>query len=906
MSSVNLDDDNVHVRELNKLFLGCARKGETFLDAAGLRTLCEKLNLISYTEHITERVLDGFRIVEFPEFKERFVQLLPEIIDKLLVKSYEGREFRLTSLDVNNLFDRIDPNSSGFVALHQFLKEFKNQKRLSQEVNFISETFVPAVNLFESIDPGFSGIIDSHDLLEHWATCGISTEQGIMVLKQTGQPYEGKIDAIALSGRLEKQLGDLAGGSSASVVVRVALVSLHAFIDHLRCLVKEGSSRAEHLYKQLQVANQRRNMLIEELEQNQVSLEQGYELRLKESEDRYKSKIIQIEDRYLAEKKDLMKELEQAEEELSRFRQTECSSRNRLQLLERQCARLKEEATEMASTVHQLEQLNRQLKQELNKMIQPRANDDGSSTVMWRHRVELLLTHNKRLREKIDEMAKNQKKKPVTVSSMEPLCTQWTSAFRAQLMLMRKRHMNRTNNDTLSEMESEPETIFVRARKRRFLNIRERRRRYERVWKQILNREILSGSSDIEGKSGSFQKSLDVQKLRALVEKTKLEEIRKLKEDHQKEVDELKASVNQAVSEALAVQAKQMNEKFAEERKQFNVRLENERNELERKFANEKMKLINRLQEEFDHELSRMKQYSSSVIPSTARKYEREIEALEADLQAQENSSVRKIKDLKEKFAGQFDTLSCLQTPGSSANSFYHMLYEMSAEFDDCLSGRSDVSGSKKNQTKSTSFFPKRNKFDITKCGRCELIDNKLKLLQSSFTCDGNITESGIEDLGSSADSSLEVVKFCSLLPMEKAKLKEENKKLKLRLESFKEKIMDLRSALVLHNGEPNRYIGIMGGSECSDFRLPRDSSLFLTDGKIGAHCQYFAVLANQLEAENVLLNARLMEYKELVKYLVIRCKEQMDEISRLGNLFRQLVYLESQSSAAESVDPPT
>lgn len=44
------------------------------------------------------------------------------------------------------------------------------------------------------------------------------------------------------------------------------------------------------------------------------------------------------------------------------------------------------------------------------------------------------------------------------------------------------------------EMESEPETIFVRARKRRFLNIRERRRRYERVWKQILNREILSNN----------------------------------------------------------------------------------------------------------------------------------------------------------------------------------------------------------------------------------------------------------------------------------------------------------------------------------------------------------------------------------------------------------------------------
>ena len=83
------------------------------------------------------------------------------------------------------------------------------------------------------------------------------------------------------------------------------------------------------------------------------------------------------------------------EEEVSRFRQSECGTRNRLQLLERQCAQLRDETSEMADTIQQLEQLNRQLRQELSKMMQPRTTDDSNSTVMWRHRVELLLTHNK-------------------------------------------------------------------------------------------------------------------------------------------------------------------------------------------------------------------------------------------------------------------------------------------------------------------------------------------------------------------------------------------------------------------------------------------------------------------------------------------------------------------------------
>ncbi|VDM46614.1 unnamed protein product [Toxocara canis] len=260
MSVATLDDDNVHVKELNRLFLGCAREGQNYLDEDGLHALCAKLNLAPFADAIVERVLCGYRVVDFQAFKDRFVQLLPEIIDvsssseiiernaqKTLAElgiepgasltRYKTR-LLLSVVDINTLFDRADTNGLGQISLSAFLSQFKHHKRLSQEVNFITDTFVPSVNLFEAIDPSNSGTVDSQGLLEHWASCGISIEQGLTVLKQTGQPLEGAVNAMSLSGSLERQLSEFAAAPAASAVVRVALLSLHAFIDHLRSVAK--------------------------------------------------------------------------------------------------------------------------------------------------------------------------------------------------------------------------------------------------------------------------------------------------------------------------------------------------------------------------------------------------------------------------------------------------------------------------------------------------------------------------------------------------------------------------------------------------------------------------------------------------------------------------------------------
>lgn len=58
----------------------------------------------------------------------------------------------------------------------------------------------------------------------------------------------------------------------------------------------------------------------------------------------------------------------QVEEELSRAKQSETSTRSKMHLIERQNARLNEESRELAETVQQLEQLNRQLRTELSKV----------------------------------------------------------------------------------------------------------------------------------------------------------------------------------------------------------------------------------------------------------------------------------------------------------------------------------------------------------------------------------------------------------------------------------------------------------------------------------------------------------------------------------------------------------
>ncbi|VDO62499.1 unnamed protein product [Heligmosomoides polygyrus] len=89
----------------------------------------------------------------------------------------------LSVVDINALFERADVERTGNVSLQQFLAEYRHQKRLSAEVHFIADSFISTLNLFEALDPTSSGSIDSHDLLEYWSKAGLRLDEGVAVLK---------------------------------------------------------------------------------------------------------------------------------------------------------------------------------------------------------------------------------------------------------------------------------------------------------------------------------------------------------------------------------------------------------------------------------------------------------------------------------------------------------------------------------------------------------------------------------------------------------------------------------------------------------------------------------------------------------------------------------------------------
>uniref|UniRef100_A0A1I7X1D3 GOLGA2L5 domain-containing protein n=1 Tax=Heterorhabditis bacteriophora TaxID=37862 RepID=A0A1I7X1D3_HETBA len=284
-----------------------------------------------------------------------------------------------------------------------------------------------------------------------------------------------------------------------------------------------------------------------------------------------------MEDKFRIDKREIQNEMEQLEEELSRIRQSETSTKNKVLLLERQNVRLNEEAREQAENVSQLEQLNRQLRTELSKAMQPRPVEDNTQLIMWKQKVDLVVAHNKRLREKIQDLTNSQKKKNRIASEGEPLTIRWSPAFRNQVMMIRKRRQ--TRGDTLSDMDSEPESIFVRHRRRRLLKRKDRKKRLD----GITSRLTLQDSGPylfifcfitlviyrlLHKKHSSAIKYLDDSqqerggKSEEQMSKRMEEYLIRLREDHRKEILVSRQTAGKTLADALSDQSKQLNAQY--------------------------------------------------------------------------------------------------------------------------------------------------------------------------------------------------------------------------------------------------------------------------------------------------------------------------------------------------------
>ncbi|VDM75070.1 unnamed protein product [Strongylus vulgaris] len=712
---------------------------------------------------------------------------------------------QLSVVDINGLFERADVERTGRVSVQQFLAQYRLQKRLSAEVHFIADSFVSSLNLFEALDSTNSGTIDSHDLLEYWNKAGLRVDEGIAVLKESGQPMSGSINAVYLSGFLERELS-------------------------------RSTSEAP------------------------VS-----------TEERYRARYLQMEDKFRLDKREIQNEVEQLEEELSRLRQVETSTKNKAMLLERQNTRLLEENREQSEAIGHLEQLNRQLRTELSKAMQPRPVEDNTQLIMYKQKLEIVVAHNKRLRERIQDLTASQKKKS-KANDGEPFSLKWSGAFRSQVMLIRKRRL--AKGDTLSEMESEPESIFVRHRRRKLLKRKERKLRYERIASRILVQD--SDETESSKATGADSGRLG-------------SELNRLRNDHKQELIAVRQTAAKTLAEALNDQQKQLNLQLERERRQWEVRLVSEKNQLEKNFAEEKMKLMNRLQEDFDAELQRISSIVNRPENGTAAEhYKRQIKTLESSLESQKKSYERRLAELRERFKNSLRSHNNVYLSESSTPNFFSLVEKYknagpspSNAIEPYVTSRSSLSVEKRSQPANHPFQRSFSNM-VGRCEKCELAEMRLREIYHTVIGDHTLAESGIEDLGSSAGS----------LADDKIALKREVRKLKGRLDATKEKLSELRMLLSMPS---SRYKCSLGGSEGSGGDLRRAPF----------RAAEATALIEKLESEKVILEARLSEAQQLIKSLVEQYNTQLDETARVGAILRD-VYLHPNVSSDISHKTPS
>ncbi|VDM64815.1 unnamed protein product [Angiostrongylus costaricensis] len=547
-----------------------------------------------------------------------------------------------------------------------------------------------------------------------------------------------------------------------------------------------------------------------------LRIDEGIVVLKVKTEERYRTRFIQMEDKFRLDKREIQHEVEQLEEELSRLRQIETSTKNKVMLLERQNSRLLEENREQSEAMSQLEQA-----------VQSHPVEENGQLILYKQKLEIVVAHNK-------------------------------------MMLIRKRRL--AKGDTLSEMESEPESIFIRHRRRRLLKRKERRMRHERIASRLhMQDSVALGNSGILGS-----------------------ELNRICNEHKQELIAVRQTAAKTLAEALNDQQKQLTLQLERERRQWEVRLITEKNQLEKNFAEEKMKLMNRLQEDFDAELQRI----SSIVNRSddggaTEHYKQQIKTLEFSLESQKKSYEKRLVELQERFKNSINAHNNVFIPENRTANVFSLLekYRNSgpsqSEVFDLLASRSSLSVEKHNQTGIHSFNRSLSNV-VARCEKCDLTEMRLRELYHTVVGDHTLSESGIEDFSSSAGSHVD----------DKVVLKREIRKLKGRLEATKDKLTELR---ILHSVLPSRHKNSLCGNEGNDVDFRR--TFFQIGDARG--------VIEKLGSENVILEARLSEAQQLIKTLVDQYNMQLDETARVGAILRD-VYLHPNMSSDVSQKAPS
>ncbi|KAH0535510.1 hypothetical protein KQX54_016906 [Cotesia glomerata] len=351
-------------QRLLSVFESCLEKGESELTEKGLRSLCDKLQLEERGSELISNLLNknpGKNVykISFEAFRNGLLTLLDsqeedKVIESSILKRVNARQLGVGNGDLNMLlknsisdgsvkrmleqiFHKLDSDEDGLITFSEFLMLF--QSNCSLEDGSLgtewSDGEEGCKSSFTMLGPDHTGFIDRRSVISLWQLAGVS--DAIVLLNDLAISAAGNINLSELMSVLTQELQSLAHEPKGSEItnthldiLRATLVLYQEEVRSINVLVDQLTRERDKLKVDVAEANERANILAQEIDENHAKLEKSRNEQIKLIESRHGEVIKDLTLQHASEREAQLANLKSLNEQLQACQQEEQILRTKL------------------------------------------------------------------------------------------------------------------------------------------------------------------------------------------------------------------------------------------------------------------------------------------------------------------------------------------------------------------------------------------------------------------------------------------------------------------------------------------------------------------------------------------------------------------------------------------------
>ncbi|XP_008553801.1 blastoderm-specific protein 25D [Microplitis demolitor] len=373
-------------QRLLSVYESCLEKNESSLTEKGLRCLCDKLQLEERGNELISNLLnktgDVCCKITFQEFRDGLLNLLDstqnlvgniddevedKVIETSIIKQY-GRisspymsqlaissygdlnvVFKNNSVIISDgsvkrmleqLFQKLDTDGDGLITFNEFLMLFQNNGNNLEDTSLGTEwsdnhSEDGCKRSFTMMGPDHTGFIERRSVINLWQLAGVS--DAIVLLNELSITDGANINLSELISVLTQELQSLAHEPKDSEItnthldiLRATLILYQEEVRSINVLIDQLTRERDKLKIDVAEANERANILAQEIDENHAKLEKSKNDQIKLIEARHSELVKDFSLQQTSEREAHMATLKSLNEQLQACQQEEQLLRGKL------------------------------------------------------------------------------------------------------------------------------------------------------------------------------------------------------------------------------------------------------------------------------------------------------------------------------------------------------------------------------------------------------------------------------------------------------------------------------------------------------------------------------------------------------------------------------------------------